>query len=91
MPKETKKKAKNPSVLSLEITNPNAAGIDVSATMHVVAVPPDRCLEPVRQFGAFTEDLEQLADWLQQCQISSVAMESTGVCWKQLFTMLIGR
>lgn len=91
MRKETKKKAKSPSVLSLPIVNPDAAGIDVSATMHMVAVPPDRCSESVRQFGSFTEDLEQLADWLQECEITTIAMESTGVYWKQLFTILIAR
>ena len=34
--------------------HPDAAAIDVGATMHVVAVPPDRDPEPVRTFGTFT-------------------------------------
>jgi transposase len=42
-----------------------------------VAVPPDRDLQPVRQFRTFTADLQRLADWLAQCRIKTVAMEST--------------
>jgi transposase len=38
--------------------------------------------------STFTVDLERLADWLQQCQIRTVAMESTGVYWIPLFQIL---
>jgi len=68
--------------------NFNAAGIDVGATEHWVAVPEDRDEEPVRRFGAFTADLYALADWLQQCQIETVVLESTGVYWIALFEVL---
>ena len=37
--------------------NLNAAGIDVGATSHYVAVPADRAEQPVREFEAFTADL----------------------------------
>ena len=67
---------------------PNAAGIDVGSTEIFVAVPADRDPEPVRCFPTFTVDLERLADWLQQCQIRTVAMESTGVYWIPLFQIL---
>jgi hypothetical protein len=33
----------------------------------------------VRRFGACTADLELLADWLQACGVTTVAIESTGV------------
>ena len=56
----------------------NAAGIEVGATEHWVAVPEDRDEEPVRRFGAFTADLYALAAWLQQCQIETVVLESPG-------------
>src|SRR3989304_6678574 len=44
----------------------NAAGIDIGAEAHFVAVPPGRDPEgqEVRQFAAFTADLYTLADWL---------------------------
>jgi transposase len=86
------------------VANPHAAGIDVHAAVHWVAVPPDHVpprktvvpgaagsdnLPPhVRKFGACTADLELLADWLQQCDVTSVAMESTGVYWIPLFELL---
>jgi transposase len=75
-------------VASLPVIEPNAAGIDVGATEIFVAVPADRDPEPVRCFPTFTVDLERLADWLQQCQIRTVAMESTGVYWIPLFQIL---
>jgi transposase len=66
----------------------NAAGIDVGAREMFVAVPPDRDAHPVRVFDAFTEDLQQLADWLVACGITTVAMESTGVYWIPLYDIL---
>jgi transposase len=86
--KVTKNKAKSP-VVSMPIINPFAAGIDVSATMHAVAVPADKASPCVREFGAFTEDLEAIASWLCECGITTVAMESTGVYWKQLYLVLL--
>src|SRR6516162_9509172 len=71
-----------------EQMNLNAAGIDVGATEHWVAVPEDRDEEPVRRFGAFTADLYVLAEWLRQCQMETVVMESTGVYWIDLFAVL---
>jgi len=72
----------------LKQMNLNAAGIDVGATEHWVAVPEDRDEEPVQRFGAFTADLYVLAEWLRQCQIETVVMESTGVYWIALFEVL---
>lgn len=70
------------------LLNANAAGIDVGASEHYVAVPPDRDAEAVRRFGAFTEDLHALARWLLQCGVQTVAMESTGVYWIPLYQIL---
>jgi len=72
----------------LPVIEPNAAGIDVGATQVFVAVPADRDPESIRSFETFTIDLERLADWLQQCRIQTVAMESTGVYWIPLFQIL---
>jgi transposase len=70
------------------ILESSAAGIDVGAREMYVAVPPDRDEQPVRVFQTFTEDLEKLADWLVQCGVTTVAMESTGVYWIPLFEIL---
>jgi transposase len=72
----------------LEQLNLNAAGIAVGADAHWVAVPRDRAEQPVQCFGAFTADLYALAEWLRQCQIETVVMESTGVYWIALFEVL---
>jgi transposase len=70
------------------IVEPNAAGIDVGAREMYVAIPPDRDTEPVRIFATFTADLEELADWLVNRGITTVAMESTGVYWIPLYQIL---
>jgi transposase len=68
--------------------NPHAAGIDIGAREHWVCVPLAGAPNPVRQFGTFTADLEALADWLQECSVSTVAMEATGVYWIPVFQIL---
>ena len=70
------------------ILEPNAAGIDVGAREMFVAVPPGRDENPVRVFATFTEDLERLTDWLEQCGVTTVALESTGVDWIPLVEIL---
>ncbi len=66
----------------------DAAGIDVGATELFVAVPPEKDTESVRRFSSFTRDLHALADWLEQCGVRTVAMESTGVYWIPVFQIL---
>jgi transposase len=72
----------------LPILQPHAAGVDIGADEIYVAVPADRDPQPVRRFGTFTPDLHELADWLTQCGIRSVAMESTAVYWIPLHQVL---
>ena len=62
----------------LSQVNLNAAGIDVGATSHFVAVSAGRAEPPVQEFAAFTADLYRLADWLAQCGVETVVMESDG-------------
>jgi transposase len=71
--------------------NFNAAGIDVGSRSHFVAVPPGRDEVSVKEFLSFTADLERLADWLEQCSVETVVMESTGVYWIALFELLESR
>jgi transposase len=87
MPKrKVSREPKGPS--TTRVLEPNAAGIDIGAMEIYVAVPADRDPRPVRSFATFTRELEKLAEWLQQCGIQSVAMESTGVFWIPLFQLL---
>jgi len=76
---------------ALRRVNLHAAGIDVGASSHFVAVPPESSENPVREFGVMTQDLHALADWLKACGVTSVAMESTGVYWIPLFEVLEAR
>ena len=68
--------------------NADAAELDVGATFHVVAVPPDRDEQSVRTFNSFTAGLNELAEWLQKIGIRTVAMESTGVYWIPVYEVL---
>jgi hypothetical protein len=76
---------------SFSTIHPHAAGIDVGATHHVVAVAPDRDPMPVRTFRTFSGDLHRLADWLHAVGITTIAMESTGVYWIPVFEILEAR
>ena len=80
--------AKKDPVAGLSVLNAHTAGIDVGSREHWVAVPADRDPTPVRSFGTFTADLHEMANWLKQCGVTSVAMESTGVYWIALFEIL---
>jgi transposase len=90
MAKAKKRKHRNLE-RSLPVMRPNAGGIDIGATEIFVAVPADRGGETVRSFPTFTQDLHTLADWLQQCRVDTVAMESTSVYWIPLFQILEAR
>jgi transposase len=75
----------------MPVIHPHAAGIDVGATEHYVCVPADSvaAAQPaVRCFGAFTQDLDQLVEWLQRCGVQTAALESTGVYWIALYEKL---
>ena len=82
--KSTKKKR----VSNFPIINLNAAGIDIADKRIDVCVPSDRDDYFIRTFGAFTCDLNAIADYLKKCNIDTVAMESTGVYWIALFLIL---
>ncbi len=84
------KKGRGAQRLPAELSrvNLNSAGIDVGAGSHFVAVPEDRWEQSVREFEAFTAELYRLADWLAECGVETVAMESTGVYWIPLFGVL---
>src|SRR5438034_11577815 len=76
---------------AMPMVHPNAAAIDVGATMHMAAVSADRTSDPVRSFGTFTTDLHRLADWFAECGVETVVMESTSVYWIPIFELLDAR
>jgi len=82
------KKPKPKTSIDFPVINAHAAGVDVGATQIYVAVPPDHYEPEVRVFQTFTEDLRDAAAWLLECQIKTVAMESTSVYWIPFFQIL---
>lgn len=72
----------------LPVLNPFAAGIDVGDTRHDVAISDGVSGHEVRQYLTFTEDLTDLVNWLKSEGITTVAMESTGIYWLNLYLML---
>ncbi len=75
----------------LEPIYPQAAGIDIGSEEHWVCVPNESAPENIKRFGCYTADLYALADWLSECSVRTVAMESTGVYWIPLFQILENR
>jgi len=73
--------------IEMDIINYNAAGIDIGSRSHYVAV--GQGLEDVKEFGVYAQDLTEICIWLKSYGITSVAMESTGDYWQNLFTELI--
>ena len=68
------------------------AGLDVHKESIVAAVRvinDDGELESVTEtFGTTTADILGLGDWLSSFQVTLVGMESTGVYWKPVYTLL---
>lgn len=73
------------------VKHPHAAGIDVGSRSHFVAVGKGCAEECVREFGCHTEHLDEMAEWLLECGVQTVAMESTGVYWIAVYEVLQGR
>jgi len=73
--------------ISLDVVNPNAAGIDIGSRSHWVAVGQNA--EDVKEFGVYSEDNHAMVNWLTKNKITSIAMESTGTYWQNLFSALV--
>lgn len=72
----------------LRVVHPDAAGIDVGNKTHFVSVPAGRDECPVKEFGSWTGGLQEMASWLKDCGIRTVALQSTGVYWVALMAVL---
>lgn len=71
----------------LPVLNPYAAGIDIGDSKYDVALPCNDGHE-VREYATFTCDLKNMVKWLKEEGITTVAMESTGIYWLNLYLML---
>jgi transposase len=75
-------------ISQMSIVNGHAAGIDVGSREFFIALPAEQDAQPVRCFDTFTADIHHAAQWMKQCGITTVAMESTGIYWLPIFQIL---
>ena len=73
--------------VKMEVVNPNAAGIDVGSRSHFAAIGQGK--EEIKEYGVYNEDHQQLIKWFLENEIKTVAMESTGTYWQNLYSDLI--
>jgi len=75
--------------MSLDVVNKKAAGIDIGSRSHWVAVGQSD--NDLKEFGVYHENLYELAQWLQEHNIETVAMERTGNYWQNLHAVLTSK
>jgi transposase len=75
--------------ISMEVVNPHAAGVDIGSRSHWVGIGQRE--QDLREFGVFNQDLFDMADWFAENHIKTIAMESTGIYWQNLYAILISR
>jgi transposase len=76
----------------MQVVHEVCCGLDVhkkSVTACVLWASGRR--RQTREFGTFTRELLELADWLRACGVTHVALESTGVYWKPVWNLLEGQ
>ena len=81
--RSSSKRAKKASI-EMPVVNANAAGIDIGGNFHMVCPRQGQ----VKEFGVVTRQLHEIAKYLKQEGITTVAIESTGYHWKPLFVLL---
>jgi transposase len=86
------RKNETPLPTSLPALRPRVAGLDVGSSQHWVCGPArDDGTPNVRVFGTTTGQLNELADWLSEQGVESVAIESTYVYWIPIYELLESR
>jgi len=75
----------------MDVLHPRCCGLDVhksSISACILLRETGRVQKHQRRFGAMTQDLHELAEWLRQFGVTQVAMESSGVYWKPVWNIL---
>lgn len=88
MAKETTKKPKIKVNAALPVYHEHAVGIDIADKVHYVAVRNEDGQYEVRIFEAYTQNLQEIVDYLKEKRITTAAMESTGVYYLPLYLKL---
>jgi transposase len=78
--------------VQVDIVHERCCGLDVhkkSVVACVLISQPDGHVErQVRTFKTMTADLLALGDWLSSLNITHIALESTGVYWRPVYSIL---
>jgi len=74
--------------LSLGIIYPQAAGLDIGSMNMVISYPGSGGAQTVKEYGAYTQDLQQMAKDLKEAGVTHVGMEATGVYWMAVYEIL---
>jgi transposase len=89
-------------VSTMQVVYERCCGLDIhkrTVVACLITPPPSSGPQPsgqgqpnkeIKSFGTMTEDLLKLSDWLSANQVTTVAMESTGVYWKPIYNLLEG-
>src|SRR5213594_3676852 len=77
----------------MDVLHPRCCGLDVhknSISACILVQVAGRVQKHQRRFGAMTQDLQELVNWLRQFEVTQLAMESSGVYWKPVWNILEG-
>lgn len=76
----------------MDLIYTHCAGLDVhKKTVVACRLSRDaegKAVQQTQTFGTMTADLLTLSDWLQEANVTHVAMESTGEYWKPVYNIL---
>lgn len=75
----------------MEVVHPRCCGIDVHKATVCACISIKDAGEAVKEkrcFDTTTAQLRELAAWLSQWKVTTVAMEATGVYWKPVWNIL---
>jgi transposase len=79
----------------MDVMVARCAGLDIGKSEVVVCVRVPgsgrQRRSEIRTFATFTGQVERLADWLAEQQVSQVVMEATGQYWKPVWDVLAER
>ena len=87
-PSASRKSSRSQKKQDLTIVNPKSAGIDIGSRSHFVAVHHDSDNDFVKEFSSTTSGLLEIVSWLKECNVETVAMESTGSYWIPVYEVL---
>src|SRR6516162_627684 len=88
---EARRQKEVAQVEAMPVLRPHAAGIDIGSRSHWVCVgfTTDADSGLIEEFPAHTDGLKAIVAFLREHQVTSVAMESTGIYWIPLYELLV--